>query len=197
MNKPIIKIFILLFLTTALTGCGKTTSEKSYWDSFKRSFKDSAYELSDDDDIEYALFRNNWMVRVEQTARLSELLNRMVARKGTNAKIQVLEGYYTFNYEHNGIRAYCLDIVAYCLVNEEPRWLFVDCGQASVYSKELHLAKKWYLSLQDKDKNNVEEPWAWCYYDKGEIDDSFWRPHFVYCSENYMYMENGVYLKSY
>ena len=197
MNRYIIKIFLLLLLTAALTGCGKTTSEKSFWDSFKRSLSDTAYELEDDYDIEYALFSNNWMVRVEQRARLAELLKRMIHKKDPNVDIQVLEGYYTFNYEHGGNRSYCLDITANCLINGEPRWLFVDCGQAYVSSKNLYLDKKWYLSLQDMDKNDVEEPWAWCYYDKGEIDDSFWRPHFLYCSENYMYMENGVYLKSY
>ena len=188
---------MIMLICFTITGCGHTTSDKSFKDAFKRSFSDTAPELENDGDIEYALFRNNWMVRVEQTARLSELLKRMVSKKGTYVEIQVLEGYYTFNYEHNGTRAYCLDIAAKCLVNGEQRWLFVDCGQAYVSSKNLHLASQWYLSLQDMDKNDVEEPWAWCYYDKGEIDDSFWRPHFVYCSDNYMYMENGVYLKSY
>ena len=197
MNKYIIKIIILILLTASLTGCGKTTSEKSYWDSFKRSLSDTAYELSYDDDIEYALFSNNWMVRAEQRPRLAELLKRMIHKKQNDVVIEVLEGYYTFNYEHNGHRSYCLDIAAYCRINGELRWLFIDCGQAYVESKHLYLDSEWYLSLQDADKQDVQEPWAWCYYKKGEIEGSFWKPYFLYCSENYMYMENGVYLKSY
>ena len=196
MNRYIIKIFILLFLTATLTGCGHTTSEKSFRDAFKRSFSDPAIELEDDYDIEYALFSNNWMVRVEQKSRLAELLKRMIHKKQNDVQIEVLEGYYTFS-ARSGRKGTGLDIAAYCLVDGEERWLFVDCGSAYVYLKYLYLDQKWYLSLQDKDKKDVEEPWAWCEYDKGEIDDSFWRPHFVYCSENYMYMENGVYLKSY
>ena len=196
MNKNLLKIFIIFLITAIITGCGSTTNDKAYKDAFKRSFNDDAAELEDDYDIEYALFSNNWMVRIEQRARLAELLKRMVSKKGKYVEIQVLEGYFTFS-TRSGREGYGLDIAAYCLVDGEERWLFIDCGSAYVYSKYLYLDKKWYLSLQDKDKKDVEEPWAWCDYDKGEIDDSFWRPHFVYCSENYMYMENGVYLKSY
>ena len=196
MNKNLLKIFIILLLTAIVTGCGNTTNDKAYRDAFKRSFSDTAIELEDDYDIEYALFSNNWMVRVEQRARLAELLKRMVSKKGKYVEIQVLEGYFTFS-TRSGRKGYGLDIAAYCLVDGEERWLFIDCGSAYVSSKYLYLDKKWYLSLQDKDKKDVEEPWAWCEYDKGEIEDDFWKPYFTYASENYMYMTSGIYLKSY
>ena len=197
MNKNFIKIFIILVLSSSLVGCGKTTSEKSYKDAFVRSFNDGAVELEDDYDIEYALFRNNWRVRVEQKPRLAELLKRMIHKKGTLPNLQVNEGYFTFTYDRSGYGYYKLDIVVDCLVNNEPRWLYIDCGRAYVESQYLNLDKKWYVSLQDKEQNDIQESWAWCYYDKGEIEDDFWRPRFTYASDNYMYMTSGIYLKSY
>ncbi len=196
MNKNFIKIFIILAFSSLLVGCGSTTSEKSYKDAFILSLSDDAIELEDDYDIEYVLFRNNWRVRNEQKARLAELLKRMINKKGTFPKIEVIEGYYTFR-RLGGYRDYGLDIVVDCLIDDEPRWLYIDCGEVYVESKYLKTNKKWYLSLQDKNENNVEQPWAWCYYDKGEIEDNFWKPYLTYASENYMYMTSGIYLKSY
>ena len=196
MSKNLLKIFIIFILTIVFTGCGGTTRDKAYNDAFKRSFNDGAPELEDDYDIEYALFSNNWRIRDEQESRLAELLKRMTSKKGHQLDIQVTEGYFTFNPRKDR-RGYCLDITAYCLINGKERWLFIDCGSASVSSKNLHLDKKWYLTLQDKDYKDIEEPWAWCYYDKGEIEDEFWKPYFTYASENYMYMTSGIYLKSY
>ncbi len=196
MNKNLLKIFVIIVLMTVITGCGGTTRDKAYDDAFKRSFNDSATELEDDYDIEYALFSNNWMVRGAQRNRLAELLKRMTSKKGHYLDIQVMEGYFTFNTRKDR-RGYCLDISVYCLINGEERWLFIDCGKANVSSKKLYLDNKWYLTLQDKDNKDVEEPWAWCYYDQSEIEPEFWKPYFTYASENYMYMTSGIYLKSY
>ncbi len=193
MNKKILTLFLIILLLSSV-GCG-TTNDKSYRDALRRSFSDDADELEYDEDIEYELYRRNWVVRIEQKPRLADMIMRMVAKKGTIPNIQVIEGYYTFTSNQNW--SCSLSIVTDCLVDGEPRWLYIDCGTAYVESKYLKTDRKWYLSLQDKEENNVEEPWAWCYYDKGEIDDDFWKPYITYASKNYMYMSSGIYLKSY
>lgn len=194
MIKIISKFFIILTIISLLTGCG-TTSDKSYRDALKRGFSDDAEELYYDDDIEYELYRHNWVVRVEQKSRLADMLMRMIAKKGAFLNIQVNEGYYTFVSDQNW--SCSLNIVADCLIDGEPRWLYIDCGTAYVDSKYLKTSGRWYLSLQDKEENNIEEPWAWCYYDKGEIYDDFWKPYITYASKNFMYLSSGIYLKSY
>ena len=188
-------IFLLLLSIIALTGCGRSTSEKAFWDGLKKGFSDSAESLDDPFDIEYALVSNNWAVRAEQRSRQAELIRRMISKKGFTGSIVVEDAFYDFNYKgHHGIMN--LDISAYCNINGEYRWLFINCGDCYVESNELYTEKTWYLSLRDKDSNDVQEPWAWCYYDKSEIEDTFWRPTFTHASENYMYLDSGVYLHS-
>ena len=195
MNKIIINIFIICIVLT-LSGCS-TTEDKSFKDAFKRSFSDTDTELEDDYDIEYTLFHRDWVVRIEKKARLAELLRRMISKKGVTPDIIVNEGYYSFQRDVERKGHYLLNISVYCLINNEPRWLFLECGRACVESKYLVTADKWYLSLQDENKQDIEEPWAWCYYTKGEIEDTFWKPYITYASRNYIYMTSGIYLNCY
>ena len=197
-------MFVLIIIASTV-GC--SNSEKAYKDAFKRSFSDSAEELEDDSDIQYQLFRRDWYVMNEKKSRFAELLRRMIQSKGASLNIQVINAYYYFRLISGKKHHYYLTIECNCVIDEKTRWIIIDCGGVEVESKYLETSDKWYISLKDENKqDDINETWAFSYYDKSEIEDSkkykkgtdsFWKPHFVYASKNYMYFDCGVYLKSF
>lgn len=191
MNKMLAAFFIIVLVFSSL-GCG--SGGKSAKEAFKMGFKDDAEQLPDSPAIQEALFSYKWEV-----ISLDEFVKRItpvLQLNGAPDNIKINAGLYDFNNNHEIIEIYCL-------IDEEPRVIKIDCGEVRVEYSRLLQGDKWDISLYDENNNEIKgDALAWRSFTKSQVSQlqsgtKFVDPYITYASVNYIiFQDTNITLQS-